>query len=220
MEYPRVWWQLMIVVYAMITYLCEVNYLAHCFLSGDNPLILTGNFLGDFVKGHDYEIYQTDIRNGILLHRFIDSFTDGHPITREVRSWVRPICGHYSGVAVDMLYDYALANTWKTFSQQPLAEFSEQVYSTLHQYAEPLSTDAAYLLHYMEKDNWFQAYTEVSGLRRAMNGMEKRIGRKTGLPEAVDWLVSNEQLLIDRFLLFFPEIVKGCQTKIYNFAPA
>ncbi|MDP4826428.1 MAG: ACP phosphodiesterase [Flavobacteriales bacterium] len=197
-----------------------MNYLAHCFLSGDNPLILTGNFLGDFVKGHDYDAYETGIRNGILLHRFIDSFTDEHPITSEVRALVRPICGHYSGVAVDMLYDYALAKMWNHFSEVPLEIFAQNVFQTLHIHADPISVEASHLLYYMERDNWFVAYTQISGLLRAMNGMEKRIGRKTGLPQSVDWLVENEMQLVELFMVFFPEILSSCQSKIHNFAPA
>ena len=53
-----------------------MNHLAHCFLSFGDEDILLGNFLGDFVKGHDWEKYPRGIQRGILLHRAIDSFTD------------------------------------------------------------------------------------------------------------------------------------------------
>jgi len=44
------------------------------FLSGDDPELLVGNFMGDFVKGPLGDAYPTRIRQGLVLHRKIDSF--------------------------------------------------------------------------------------------------------------------------------------------------
>ncbi|MFW6268359.1 MAG: ACP phosphodiesterase, partial [Marinilabiliaceae bacterium] len=34
-----------------------MNYLAHLYLSGDDPEILMGNFIGDYVKGRRFTRY-------------------------------------------------------------------------------------------------------------------------------------------------------------------
>ena len=39
-----------------------MNFLAHLYLSGTNEKILVGNFIGDYVKGRKYEIYEKAIQ--------------------------------------------------------------------------------------------------------------------------------------------------------------
>lgn len=60
-----------------------MNYLAHIYLSGDDPLITMGNFMADGIKGKQYKTYLPQLQKGILLHRSIDSFTDSHPIVKQ-----------------------------------------------------------------------------------------------------------------------------------------
>ena len=57
-----------------------MNYLGHLALSGENEDVLFGNFIADAVKGNSYHKFNNSIQKGILLHRFIDHFTDNHPI--------------------------------------------------------------------------------------------------------------------------------------------
>ena len=53
-----------------------MNYLGHFILSHPNQELVTGNFIGDFVKGNDYLNYPEGISRGIKMHRFIDEYTD------------------------------------------------------------------------------------------------------------------------------------------------
>ena len=87
-----------------------MNYLAHILLSGNDRRLQVGNFIGDFVKGTEYEQYPKRIKEGILLHRAIDSFTDNHPVFLETVDMLLPDFGRYSGIMADMFYDYLLAS--------------------------------------------------------------------------------------------------------------
>ena len=61
-----------------------MNFLAHIYLSGDDPNIMVRNFIGDFVKGRNLaEQLGTAVGKGIELHRAIDEFTDSHPVVRQ-----------------------------------------------------------------------------------------------------------------------------------------
>ena len=93
-----------------------MNYLAHIFLSGKSPKRQVGNFIGDFVKGSQLNNYPKRIREGIVLHRKIDEFTDNHQIVREVIGILRPAFGRYSGIISDMYFDYFLAINFRKFS--------------------------------------------------------------------------------------------------------
>ena len=54
-----------------------MNFLFHMLLSGNDEQLLVGNFMGDFVKGPLQERFEPRIRQGVMLHRKIDSYDDG-----------------------------------------------------------------------------------------------------------------------------------------------
>src|SRR5690606_6470869 len=108
-----------------------MNFLAHIYLSGDDPNVVIGNFIADGIKGKDYQKFPTEIQHGILLHREIDTFTDAHPIVRQSTKRLHKNFGHYSGVLVDVFYDHFLAKNWKHYHEQPLAKFVENFYQLL-----------------------------------------------------------------------------------------
>lgn len=93
-----------------------MNYLAHVFLSGPNRKVQLGNFVGDAVKGSSYKNYPPDIAKGIQLHRAIDDYTDRHPAVCEVVHRLQPEFGRYSGVLLDIYFDYLLASRFESFS--------------------------------------------------------------------------------------------------------
>src|SRR5436190_842749 len=91
-----------------LTYM--MNFLAHLYLSGDDADVMTGNFIGDFVRGRNLaEQFGEKIARGIELHRAIDAFTDHHSVVKQSKTRLRPKYGHYSGVIVDIFYDHFLA---------------------------------------------------------------------------------------------------------------
>ena len=61
-----------------------MNYVAHQVLSFGDPNLQLGNLLGEVVKGNQYQQYSPNLQKGILLHRQIDTFTDAHPIVKEL----------------------------------------------------------------------------------------------------------------------------------------
>jgi len=87
-----------------------LNYLAHAYLSFDQPEIIVGNLISDFVKGKKKFDYPPGIQKGIALHRAIDTFTDSHPATKEAKEVFRPHYRLYAGAFIDVAYDHFLAN--------------------------------------------------------------------------------------------------------------
>lgn len=79
-----------------------MNFLAHIYLSGDNDLIKIGNFMADGIRGKQFENYHPEIQKGIILHRFIDTFTDAHPVFRQSTKKLHENYHHYAGVIVDV----------------------------------------------------------------------------------------------------------------------
>jgi acyl carrier protein phosphodiesterase len=108
-----------------------MNYLGHIYLSGENEQLMTGNFIGDYVKGKGYLNYPAEIQRGILFHREIDHYTDQHPNWKIIRETIRPIYGRYAGVVADLFADHILAKNWAEFSEINLNWKSKWAYAVL-----------------------------------------------------------------------------------------
>src|SRR5690606_18393313 len=112
---------------------CSMNYLGHAFLSFGDAEILTGNMIGDYVKGMAaVGEYPEGIQKGIMLHRAIDSYTDTAQAVQRAGVWFRQEYGLYSGPIVDTLFDHYLATDPLYFkTEKDLLDFSQEVYNKL-----------------------------------------------------------------------------------------
>ena len=106
-----------------------MNLLAHAYLSFSDADVLTGNMISDFIKGRKQYDLPVPIQRGIQLHRAIDTFTDAHDVTKELKKFFAPDYRLYSGAFTDVVYDYFLANDSSIFPQeQDLKVFTEKTY--------------------------------------------------------------------------------------------
>ena len=186
-----------------------MNFLAHIFLSGENDEILFGNFIGDAVKGKDFSRFPDLVRKGLYLHRFIDSFTDTHPVVRKSKNLLNNHYHKYSGVVVDIFYDYFLTLYWDMFSEEPRREFIYRKNDVLFLQSPRFPREVKRLFPCFILNNWLETYATVSGIEKVLRGMSK----KTSLPDETDFAI---HLLDDRFddfrdhfLEFFPQIIEA-----------
>ena len=111
-----------------------MNLLAHAYLSFNDPGVLTGNMISDYVKGKKKFLYPAVIQKGISLHRAIDAFTDSHPATKEAKEFFRSSYRLYAGACMDVVYDHFLANDIHAFKDdKALQAFALTVYEGLEQ---------------------------------------------------------------------------------------
>lgn len=184
-----------------------MNFLAHLYLSGNQPELMVGNFIADHVKGNQIELFGPGVKDGILLHRSIDAYTDGHPVVRDSVIRLRPAFRKYAGVIVDMFYDHFLAKYWPNYSETSLEDFTTDCYNVLRQYSGPLPERSRRMLYYMERDNWLLAYRETAGLETAFRGMAHRTTFYSGMENAVGALLGDYDNYFSEFSLFFPDLV-------------
>jgi acyl carrier protein phosphodiesterase len=163
-----------------------MNFLAHLYLSGNDPLIRLGNFIGDFVKGRDLSSqYHPSICKGIELHRLIDEFTDQHSIVKQSKIRLRPKYRHYAPVIVDIYYDHFLAANWDSYHTQPLADFANDCYLFTQQQATILPEQVNRMLPYMIKGNWLVNYSKLEGIHHALIGLTRRSKHDSKMDEAI-----------------------------------
>lgn len=194
-----------------------MNFLAHAFLSFNNPPILVGNMISDFVKGKKKFSYPEAVRKGIDLHRMIDQFTDDHPATAEAKTFFRPVYRLYSAAFVDVVYDHFLANDADHFPDEAsLREFADGVYDVLSRNQSLFPPTFAYMFPYMKSQDWLFHYRTIDGARSSMRGLVRRALYMHDPEPAFDILDKNYKELAACYRQFFPELLSFARHSLSN----
>jgi acyl carrier protein phosphodiesterase len=191
-----------------------MNFLAHIYLSGENDQLKIGNFMADSIRGNTYKKYPKEIKKGILLHRFIDSFTDTHPIYRQSKHRLHEKYGHYSGVIMDIFYDHYLAKNWSNYSTENLEDYAERFYQLLKSNHHLLTDQVKGMMPSMIARNWLVSYASLEGLKMIMFQMNHRTKNRVAMHESVVELQLYNTQFEQEFFIFFDELQMACREKI------
>jgi acyl carrier protein phosphodiesterase len=183
-----------------------MNYLAHAYLSFNDPEVLTGNMISDFVKGKKRFDFSEKIQKGIMLHRDIDTFTDTHPVTKKAKEFFKPQVGLYAGAFVDVVYDHFLARDTKEFNHESLLKFSLFAYEALEEHKDILPAKFANMLPYMRRDNWLYNYSTLKGIENSFAGLTRRAKYLDNSAPAFESFLKNFQALQDCYNSFFTDV--------------
>jgi len=191
-----------------------MNFLAHLHLSGDNENIKIGNFIGDAVKGKSYQKFAPDIQKGILLHRKIDYFTDKHEITKDLSKLFTKEYGKYSGIVVDIMYDYFLANNWEVYSNQILEQFISYSHTILMSNFRILPLRIKKFLPFLIGRKRLLSYKDIKGIENVLAVMAKYTTLPEGSKFAIEVLQNNHQYFEENFHVFYEEIYQYTQSEL------
>ena len=191
-----------------------MNFLAHAYLSFGQEEILVGNFIADFVRGKELENYPKKVQLGIQLHRAIDTYTDSHPLVKQVQSFLIPRFGHYSRVISDVFFDYFLAKNWKNYSDTPLEKFSLDSYRTLSSSPYELPEAFCRMFHWMQLQNWLYSYREAAGIQAALDGLSRRARFDSKMNESTQVLWEKEEEIEAIFFAFFEDLETFASTTL------
>ena len=195
-----------------------MNFLAHIYLSGENDLLKIGNFMADSIRGNRYLEYPDELRKGILLHRYIDTFTDAHPIYRKSKHLFHEKYGHYAGVIMDIVYDHFLAKNWNSYFNENLEVYAENFYILMRRNFDILTPKTQNLLPYMMDQNWLVQYASLEGLEIILFQMDYRTKHRVNMQEAIVEVQLHYNELETEFTLFFEELQQYCKEKLIELA--
>ena len=193
-----------------------MNFLAHIYLSGDNDLIKIGNFMADGIRGKQFEHFPEDVQKGIILHRFIDTYTDSHDIFRQSTKRLHEKYHHYAGVVVDIIYDHFLAKNWTKYSDENLEDFINRFYSSLHKNYDILTEKTQGLMPYMIERNWLLSYRTVEGIHQILTQMDRRSKNISKMQFASEELKEFYAEFEQEFTAFFEEIQHQAKQKLLS----
>lgn len=183
-----------------------MNHLAHLYLSSDNEEEMVGQFIADAVKGNDFNAYTPNIRQGILLHRWVDSYTDTHELVKELRAEYRPKLGLYSGVLIDLVFDYFLAKDFQLHSGRELSEFQQFTFSVLNKHEEKFPERMKKYFFHMKDKEFMMKYAYPVGMAVIVRQMGMRSARGEALIQAGDCFLDHVEAASKYFPLFFQDL--------------
>lgn len=180
-----------------------MNFLFHLYLSANDPDILTGNLMGDFIKGRISEEYPALLRDGIMLHRRIDSYAQTHPLFRLSKKRIDQSYGLWRGVLVDLFYDHFLARDWQEWSDISFEAYLNQARGMVEGNNRHLPERMQPLVPVIFNE-LLPSYCEVKGIGRALERMAARISRSNPLSGGEAELTRNYEGLHEDFRRFMP----------------
>jgi acyl carrier protein phosphodiesterase len=152
------------------------------YLSGNDPDLLAGNFMGDFVKGPLDDVYPPRIRQGLQLHRQIDSFAQKDEHFQRSRLRLSPDFGLYRGVLVDLFYDHFLAKEWDSWSDTPFPEYLAWARRIIRQRLAIMPQTLRDFVPVIF-DELLPSYKSTAGTAAALARMSRRVRRPNPLAE-------------------------------------
>ena len=191
-----------------------MNFLAHIYLSGGNDLMKIGNFMADGIHGKNFDTFPIEIQKGIILHRFIDTFTDAHPIFRKSTKRLHANYHHYSGIIVDIFYDHFLAKNWSHYSDEKLEDYSERFYHSLRDNYDVLTLKTQKMMPYLIEYNWLLSYQTTEGIESVLVKMDTRMKHDSNMRFSVTELRMFYSEFESEFATFFEELIIHSNLKI------
>lgn len=184
-----------------------MNYLAHAFLSDNEPGLLVGNFIADHL-GSRYDHLPEHIAKGVILHRKIDSFTDHHPLFKESKRLFYDGFEKYSGVLIDIYFDHILARNYEDYSEKILSHHSQEIYRTYQDHISHLPKSSVQFLEYVLRNDIYNAYATEEGIEKVLYHLSHRINHGVRLDGSMTIFRKHQDELEQNFRTFFGEAIQ------------
>ena len=185
-----------------------MNWLAHIFLSEQDIESQLGNLLNDTCKGRPWPNADTRLRQGMLMHQRVDSFTDRHPCFLNSKSLLGK--GYLKSVVVDLTYDLLLTQHWQRFCQQDRHKFLDAFYESASIAIESYPIAVKEFVVGLIRSDHLRQYQTLEELECTFKRVDKRLSERLRKKECtLDYypLVIEAYAAIEQdFLCFFPEL--------------
>ena len=184
-----------------------MNFLAHLLLAGDDEGLRLGALLGDFTKGkRALRKYPHGVREGIRLHRHIDSTIDKHQAVVDLRHDIPDPYRRYGGIIIDLGLDHVLANRWEQYSAESLEDFDLGVRAMLERNEKLVPKRLKKFMSYADRRGLFAAYRNEDQILRSISGVGRRFLRPNPLHRVSEIWDDLKPKFADCFEVAFPAI--------------
>jgi acyl carrier protein phosphodiesterase len=194
-----------------------MNFLAHLVLSPKETDFISGNIAADFLKGSDRKFVSKGVQSGILMHRFVDQFTDTHVLVKTSKDRVKKHFRLLSGVLIDVFYDHFLAKDFELIASISLEEFCEYIYETLEKNISELPPKLQQFVPVMIRENILFSYRRLAGIQTALTRINLRVTKKFSVGLAMAILNDMYDFLENDFRQYFPFLINVTESYRKNY---
>ena len=183
-----------------------MNFLAHFHLAWPDEGLVAGGLEGDYHKGPLRGDLPRPIERGVQLHRAIDAYTDSHPVIEQLRRDFPAHLRRYAGILIDLSFDHYLSSHWTSFSAVPLPTFNEQVYRTLQNQENALSSGSRRMLARLVEYDILGLYGDWETVPASAARIGERFKRHNPFTNLDRELAPARDALEQAFLAFYPDL--------------
>lgn len=168
---------------------------------------MLGGLFGDFVRGRRaLRAFPENIRQGIILHRYIDRRTDNSVVVKKLRPRFPREFRRYAGIIIDLAFDHQLALNWWRYMPGSLERFDVEVRDLLRANTELVPDGLTRFMHYADRHGLFTAYREEDVTLFALAGLGARLSRPNPLHRVTEVWPELAPQFKPAFREFFPQI--------------
>ncbi len=184
-----------------------MNFLAHLCLTSGDPSLMLGGLFGDFVRGRRaLRAFPDPVRQGIILHRYIDRRTDHSAVVKKLRTRFPREFRRYSGIIIDLAFDHELALNWWRYMPQSLERFDIETRDLIRDNAALVPEGLTKFMRYADRHGLFTAYRDEDVIMYALAGLGTRLSRSNPLHRVAEIWPDLRLEFRDSFREFFPLI--------------
>lgn len=192
-----------------------MNILAHLHLATLADSSLIGNTVADFIKGDPYLIYDSDVADGIMLHRKIDSLTDNLFEVKQAKLLFRKSHQRVAPITLDIVWDHFLSKHWAKYGLlKSVSEFNQTTKALIQPYIVAYPVDYQHFMNAMWQGNWLVNYASIDFVGDVLKGMAKRRPKLSLLKETIVDIKQNYAQLESLFFLLYPKICLAVKDRI------
>ena len=185
-----------------------MNFLAHAVLAGDEPALIVGGVVGDWIKGPLPGALPPDLARGVALHRAIDSHAETHPAFQRSRNRVAADRRRYAGVLVDIFYDHLLARDWAQLQPIPLDRFCSDVYRHIDARLTDLPEQSRPAMRLMTGEDWLSSYANQDGIADVLQRMARRARQPNPLPGGEQAFIADAAGFAEDFAEWYADALR------------
>lgn len=176
-----------------------MNFLGHLYFSNNDKDLMLANLFGDFVKGSNFNHFSLKIREGIILHRAIDTYIDQHKDVLELKLLLYEDLPKVAGVAVDLFFDHLLAKSWGNYHIEKYESFLNDFYQHNSDIENDLTDEFKRFISVFRERKWLNYYPTSFGLTKSCEGVSKRISFPNKLADAPEVYNKREKFIYEVF---------------------
>lgn len=189
-----------------------MNFLAHCLIGAqatqtENPALIVGGFLGDFIKGPVPAELPADLALGVRLHRRIDAYSNQHPGIRCSCARFPQHLRRMAPIFVDIIADHCLARRWSEFSDEPITTFTRRAYQQIAGHTSWLSARGERFFRYMSEEDLLASYRHPETMHQGLRSITRRLGKEHLNSDLAAIAVEQLGRLEEDFLEYFPDML-------------